>query len=66
MLRWCLLRLSKILFVVTGNGYYLFSTPKLQCNVGEIGNTTIEELEDEDNTDDFRMEDQMFSLWFWW
>lgn len=56
----------EIFFVVAGNGYYLFSTPKLQCNVGEIGNASIKELENEESTDDFEMENEMFSLWFWW
>jgi hypothetical protein len=38
----------------------------LQCNVNEIGNSSIQALEDEENTDDFEMESEMFSLWFWW
>jgi hypothetical protein len=38
----------------------------LQCNVGEIGNASIKELENEESTDDFEMENEMFSLWFWW
>jgi hypothetical protein len=52
--------------VVAGNGYYLFSAPKLQCNIVESGNATFGELEDEESTDDFKMESEMFSLWYWW
>lgn len=66
MLHWYLFSIAEIFVVVAGNGYYLFSAPKLQCNVGETGNATIQELEDEENTDYFKMENEMFSLWFWW
>jgi hypothetical protein len=47
-----------------GNGYYLFSTPKLQCDV-ETGNSTIEEAI-EVNTDYSKVENEVFSIWLWW
>jgi hypothetical protein len=49
----------KILFFA-GNGYYLFSVPKLQCDA-EIGNSTVEE-----NTDYSKVENEVFSVWHWW
>jgi hypothetical protein len=66
MLHYYIFSILGIFFIVAGNGYYLFSAPKLQCNVGETGNATVQALEDEEHTNDFKMENEMFSLWFWW
>jgi hypothetical protein len=48
------------IFCFAGNGYYLFSTPKLQCEV-ESGNSTYEI-----NTDYSKVEKEVFSVWRWW
>jgi hypothetical protein len=56
----------EILFVVVGNGYYLFSSPNLQCVTDETGYATVAELAVKVTTDDLKMENETFSLWYWW
>ncbi|XP_069671584.1 eukaryotic translation initiation factor 2-alpha kinase isoform X2 [Periplaneta americana] len=53
---------------VNGNGYYLFSTPKLQCSVSE-GNSTIEKDDDDvshKSDGHITTEDEIFSVLHWW
>ncbi|KAJ9578241.1 hypothetical protein L9F63_005540 [Diploptera punctata] len=53
---------------VNGNGYYLFSTSNLKCDVSEKGNSTItDEIEEESNepSDDYIENEWAFLLTYW-
>jgi hypothetical protein len=60
---WCIFFSCNILGFA-GNGYYLFSAPKLQCDA-ETGNSTIEKVI-EVNTYYSKAENVLSSVWRWW